>query len=129
MEEFLIEVKNKIAQNLSPDKYIVCGNSDYKIKFLFDEEWNDLIVKTALFTFNEQTIPVVFSGNVCDVPVINNTRLLAVGIKSGDLKTTTPVYMNCKISISDISQFIQPPSKDVYDQIIELLNKNMILLI
>lgn len=36
MPNLSVEVKNKIAK--AENKQIVCGNSDYTIEFLFDEE-------------------------------------------------------------------------------------------
>ena len=47
---FDIEVKNKIASYTGTDM-IVCGNSDYKIKFSFDEEWGECQAKRARFSY------------------------------------------------------------------------------
>jgi hypothetical protein len=56
-----INVKNKIAESIND--FIVCGNSDYKIEFAFDEEWKAHNVKTARFIYNNSAVDVVFEGN------------------------------------------------------------------
>lgn len=132
-----ISVEKKIAK-ADENAVIVCGNSNYKAVFAFDSEWADYPVKTALFatdnkggTDENNTIPVVFDGNECDIPQLANTTIVGVGVVSGDLtvgdqvevSTTTPAYIPCLISIKDLGGVIAPPAPDVYDQIIALLNK------
>lgn len=132
-----ISVEKKIAK-ADENAVIVCGNSNYKAVFAFDSEWADYPVKTALFatdnkggTDENNTIPVVFDGNECDIPQLANTTIVGVGVVSGDLtvgdqvevSTTTPAYIPCLISIKDLGGVIAPPATDVYDQIIALLNK------
>jgi hypothetical protein len=56
---------------------------------------------------------------------------VGVGVVSRDLtvgdqvevSTTTPAYIPCLISIKDMGGSIAPPAPDVYDQIMDLLNK------
>ena len=67
MKEILIAVKNKIAMNLGNATY-VCDNSDYRIVFDFDGEWEEHPIKTARFKYNGQYQEVVFSGSVCNTP-------------------------------------------------------------
>lgn len=116
-----IMVRRKTAAN--PMARIVCGNSDYKISFNFDEEWAAHGVKTARFIWNGQYADVVFTGNVCDVPVITNTTMVAVGVYAGDLRTTTPALIRCDKSILCGDGLPVEPRPDVYAQIIELLNE------
>lgn len=47
----LVSVKNKIAETMNNPAYI-CGNSDYVIRFDFDEEWAGYDVKTARFRYS-----------------------------------------------------------------------------
>lgn len=131
-----ISVENKIAK-ADKNAVIVCGNSNYKAVFAFDGEWESYNVKTALFATDKAdndgngTIAVVFEGNECDIPPLENTTIVGVGVASGDLTqgeevelaTTTPAYIDCLLSIKDLGGVISPPSPDVYDQIIALLNK------
>lgn len=118
-----VNVSGKIANNPDKSQNIVCGNGDYIVKFNFSQEWSGHNVKTALFVFNRKTVPVVFEGDSCDAPIVDNAELCAIGVKAGEIYTTTPAYFNCLKSISDIGGEIAPPTKDVYDEIMELLNK------
>lgn len=87
-----ITVRDKIATHVG-DAYYVCGNSDFVVRFDFDEEWAALDVKTARFiredgAYHDQ----VFSGNECPVPIISNTNNVRVGVFAGNLCTTTMIY-------------------------------------
>lgn len=114
-----IVIKNKIAH--SPEKHIVCGNSDYIFNFIFDEEWNDHEIKTARFAYGGNFTDVVFNGNTCPAPVISNTTVCTVGVFAGDLKTTTPALVTCDKSILCDGGVPADPTPDVYAQIMELL--------
>lgn len=116
-----ITIKNKIAtpSNIS----VVCGNSDYTFVFNFDEEWNAYNSKTARFVWNGQYVDVAFNGNSCEMPVINDARYVSVGVYAGELHTTTPAILNAKKSIlCDDPVHVDPP-EDIYNQIMELLNR------
>ena len=126
MPTIKVRVSGKIAENLTPEVKIVCGNEDYKVEFEFDEPWESANVKTGLFIYNGKLVPQPFDGAVCPMPIIENTTLLAIGVKTsdGELYTTTPAYADCLKSASDLAtNKIPAPSKDVYDEIIALLNK------
>lgn len=116
-----ITVKDKIAQN-SDNSIYVCGNSDYKINFEFDGEWDELEYKTARFIKSDGTYKdVMFSGNQCSIPVITNTYNLYVGVYAGNLRTTTPAYIRTKRSILCGNGSPAKPSENVYAQIMEAL--------
>lgn len=99
MKTLRINVKDKIATYLQRDGVIVCGNKGYKISFSFDEEWNEHSTKTARFIWNGKFFDKTFTGDECDVPVINDATEVTVGVYAGDLKTTTPAVIPCLISI------------------------------
>lgn len=115
-----IMVRRKKASD--PVARIVCGNSGYKISFDFDAEWDAYEVKTARFIWNGKRADVVFSGNVCSVPIITNAYMCAVGVYAGDLCTTTPAKIGCDKSILCSGGLPDDPAPDVYAQIMELLN-------
>ena len=98
MKEITVAVQNRIAKQTNNVVY-VCGNSDYAIKFTFDEEWSGLETKTARFVWNGQYEEVIFTGDTCPVPVISNTYSFGVGVYAGNLRTTTPAYIPAKKSI------------------------------
>lgn len=126
MPTIKVRVSGKIAENLTPEVKIVCGNEDYQVEFEFDEPWGSANVKTGLFIYNGKLVAQPFDGAVCPMPIIENTTLLAIGVKTsdGELYTTTPAYADCLKSASDlVTNKIPAPSKDVYDEIIALINK------
>lgn len=120
-------VANKIATT-SGSPVIVCGNNDYVITFLFDEEWNEYEVKTARFMYIKDGklgfVDEPFAGNVCPVPVLSNIDRVDVGIYAGDLRTTTAAVIKCKKSILCKGGTPDEPEEDVYCKIMELLNEN-----
>lgn len=124
-----ISIKNKIATLIAKDDYIVCGNTDYTIHFIFDSEWDNETTKTARFKYNNEFIDVVFNGDVCAVPVIKNAIVCEIGVYSGNLQTTTPAYILCKKSILCGDGVPADPVPDVYEQIIEILNNKQNTLI
>lgn len=97
MKTILIPVIDKIAQ--SPDAEIVCGNSDYRIEFAFDSEWDEYPTKTARFIYNGKSEEREFNGNTVPVPIMRNTTKVLVGVYAGALETTTPAVVKCRRSI------------------------------
>ena len=104
---------------------IVCGNSGYQIRFLFDEEWNAGAAKTARFVYvsggTVHHIDVVFVGDTVNVPVLSNVYQVRVGVFEGDLRTTTPAVIPCEPSIRCETGAPEDPTPSQYDQIMELL--------
>ena len=119
MEIIEIVVKDKHAQN--PSGCIVCDNSDYAIKFIFDDEWSAYTYKTARFVYNGTVVEKVFSGNTVNVPAIRSPGILSVGAFTDDL-ATTPAEIRCCPSIVSKTGKTPDPEGDVYDQVITLLN-------
>lgn len=118
-----ITVRDKIATHVG-DAYYVCGNSDFVVRFDFDEEWAALDVKTARFiredgAYHDQ----VFSGNECPVPIISNTNNVRVGVYAGNLCTTTPARVPAVKSILCPGGMPAAPGDDVYNQIMEEVNE------
>ena len=120
MPNIQINIKNKVAR--ADKAIIVCDNSDYTAVFDFDAEWDAYTTKTARFVYGGRYTDVVFSGNECPVPVIQDTRAVTVGVFAGDLHTTTPAYISCVPSILCSNGIPADPTPDVYNQLMELLN-------
>lgn len=97
---------------------IVCGNSDYAVRFDFDEEWEAYDLKTARFiTEGGFFTDVQFTGSDCAVPVLTGTRTLLVGVFAGDVRTTTPAYIPAIPCITDNGGIPAAPPPDVYAQL------------
>lgn len=119
-----ISVIDKVATYQKRNGAIVCGNSDYQIKFTFDEEWSTYPTKTARFIYDSQFTDVVFTGDTCEVPIMQDITLLSVGVFAGNLITTTPALIPCVKSILCENGTPVEPTPDVYAQIMELLNSS-----
>lgn len=66
-----IIIRNKTASAVNPP-CIVCGNSDYNVKFDFDDEWQAHNSKIGVFAYNRcgewRSENVLFEGDTCPVP-------------------------------------------------------------
>lgn len=120
MPDINISVKNKIAVQTDKAEYI-CGNSDFVVRFDFDSEWDAFETKTARFCYNGKYIDVIFAGDSCAIPIINNANDINIGVYAGNLHTTTPALVLCEKSILCDSGFPSNPPDDVYNQIMVFL--------
>ena len=119
-----VAIKNKIATNTSPEVLYVCGNSDYTLHFSFDDEWKKYTTKTARFVTQQNTyVDAVFMGEYCNMPIIENTHVVRVGVFAGNLCTTTPAFISTKKSILCGMPSPAEPPQDVYNSIMKLLNE------
>ena len=122
--EILIEVRDRLPV-VRTCVDLITHNSDYYIRFDFDDEWNDYKQKTVYFVYEDGNyMPVIMSGNICNFPIIQNERRrVFIGVQAGNLKTTRPCCVNVLDSIADLlNQQIAPPSEDVYSQIMDIIN-------
>lgn len=120
-----IEIRGKIATLKEQNFQLVGGNSDYEVVFDFDDDWSDQTAKTAIFVFGKnEPVRVVFDGNICEGVAIEGATMCLIGVVAGDVKTTTPAMVECLRSISDEANGSpKPPTEDVYNQIMELINR------
>lgn len=117
----IINVLNKVAY---ADKaaLIVCNNADYTATFVFDDEWDGILTKTARFYANKSYTDVVFTGNTVAIPPILNATNVRIGVFAGDM-TTTPALVRCEKSILCEGGTVKDPPNDVYEQIMTMLNE------
>lgn len=120
--EINISVSKKVAF-AERGTIVVCGNGDYVAKFTFDEEWAKYETKTARFKWGGKYTDVVFSGDECAMPIINNTCIAEVGVYAGDLHTTTPALIRCKRSILCGNEPESPASQEVRNEFLRVLDK------
>lgn len=123
-----INVKNRVA-TANGDSRIINGNSDYNIEFDFDAEWTDLNNKIGIFAYNDAAAhkwayqTVIFSGNTCAVPILRDIHCVYVGVTAGNVRVTTPAKVQCRLSISDYADTEEPPSADIWGQILAKLDE------
>ena len=99
MKNLHITIADRVATYAKRDGAIICGNSDYKVIFTFDEEWSGVYKKTARFIWNGQYFDVEFAGTEVEAPIITNADSVEVGVYAGELRTTTGAVIPCKRSI------------------------------
>ena len=123
--ELKIKVRNKIAKG--GDERVVCGNSDYLVRFDLDEEWAKHQAKTMRVEYTDGTYTdVVFSGEVAALPVLRNRERAFVGLYAGNIRTSTPAELKCEKCISDDGGTPAAPEENVYDQLMALLESGKI---
>ena len=128
MHTIQVSVRDKIATQ-TDDTVIINGNSDYNIEFDFDAEWADLNNKIGIFAYNDAAAhkwayqTVMFSGNTCTVPILRDIHCVYVGVTAGNVRVTTPAKVQCRLSISDYADTEEPPSADVWGQILAKLDE------
>ena len=124
MPEIIISVEEKVALLRAPET-IVCGNSDYTVRFYFDEEWDEYEEKTAEFKYYRGGKllydEVVFSGNTVNIPILRDIDEVEIGVYAGNLHTSTGAHIPCARAITDGDAVHDPPTPDVYNQLMELL--------
>lgn len=118
-----VNVSNKIARLADKNTVAVCENSDYVIHFNFDEEWVAYETKTARFKWGGKYTDVVFTGNECAMPVINNVYSVKIGVYAGNLHTTTSALLMMKKSILCGNEPESPASQEVKNEFLGVLDK------
>lgn len=120
-----IIIRNKTASAVDPPG-IVCGNSDYNVKFNFDDEWQAHNNKIGVFAYNRcgewQSEKVLFEGDTCPVPALHGVRSVWIGVTAGDVRTSTPADVPCRMGATDFSGTTEKPSADIWGQILDKLD-------
>lgn len=115
-----IAIADKRATFTKRDGVIICGNSDYKVAFTFDDEWEGITEKTARFIWDGQYYDEPFTGTECDVPIIMDADKVEVGVYAGELRTTTGAEIPCQRSILSGGTTMRPEQSAEYrDQAVE----------
>lgn len=123
MNYIKITVREKRAKCNGRER-IVCGNSDYVIKFDFDDEWAAYDTKTARFVYDGgKYTDVQFTGDEVGVPVLRDTRTVSVGCYAGDIRTTTAALIQAVPCCTDPDGTPADPAPDVYNQLMERFDK------
>ena len=120
-----IIIRNKTASAVNPP-CIVCGNSDYNVKFNFDDEWQAHNNKIGVFAYNRcgewRSENVLFEVDTCPVPALHGVRSVWIGVTAGDVRTSTPADVPCRMGATDFSGTTEKPSADIWGQILDKLD-------
>lgn len=107
-----IKEENNRLDFSEPYSPIVCGNTNYKIKFDFGEEWASCNKKTAFFIIDANKLTVDFEGDELDVPNLPNAAYVMLSLISavGEKElATTPIKIRLVPTVAggDYSEFNQ----------------------
>ncbi|MBO5123427.1 MAG: hypothetical protein J6B99_09755 [Oscillospiraceae bacterium] len=123
-----VYVKNRVAWS-DWAGFIVCGNGDYSITFTFDEEWGEDTAKTAIFKYRTdegmEHTKQPFIGNTVAVPELRNIREVEVGVRFGDIATTTGATIRCVPSVLCDSGEQSEYEKERFDELMQLFNDTL----
>lgn len=116
-----VTVRDKIAEGCKTK--LVCDNSDYRIRFDLDSDWDGINAKTARLLFGTGHYDFPFTGNEVDIDKpIPPVRSVTIGIFAGDIKTSTPAFFECRPSVKSAQSKPAPePPEDVYNKIMALI--------
>lgn len=94
-----IEVKNRIATYRSTGSDPVCGSNTDQVRFTFDAEWDDIIVKTARFIWGDQYHDEEFRGDTCPVPMFSDITKVYIGVYAGEPVIGEPSLSTTKAEV------------------------------
>ena len=98
MNEIVVTVRDKIATG--DGTRIVCGNSDYIVRFDLDSEWEQLDGLTMVVVYADKTYTeVLCNENRASLPAISNQLYVEIGLYAGNMRTTTPAAFDCVKSV------------------------------
>lgn len=128
MPEIIIAVQNKLPILAGTVQSIVAGNSDYTIRFLFDDQWEEG-EKTVYFVRSNGYAypPVKTVDGVVNVPVQSGVNLMSqllVGVRQGDVKTSRPCGIAVYPAISDaIKDDAVQPKESLWEMVLDRLDE------
>jgi hypothetical protein len=126
MPEIIISVKNKIPSVIGDTRTIVTDNSDYTIRFIFDEQWDESEKVVYLIRSNGYAYPPISTtDDVVEVPVQHKAGLgafLLVGIQQGNIKTSAAAHIAIRASAIDaIDDEAVQPSAALWNEVLRRL--------
>lgn len=128
MPDIQIAVINKVPKIIGDIRCIVAKNSDYTIRFTFDEMWEDgektvYFVRENGFAFS----PAETADDTVTVPVQNDPAMhsmLFVGVQQGNVKTSRPVEIRIASAITDmIDDDAVQPEPSMWEDVIARLEE------
>lgn len=123
-QEIAISVKNKIAETDFSE--VVSFNSVYRLKFDFDEEWDEYPSRVAVVMWAGGAAEKLFTGTECVMPQISSmdadTVLIGAYSKLGEKRIASSfVRLRCEAGAGG---FPQPkPTATLHEQVLSFLNE------
>ncbi len=125
MNKVLFNIDEMSIKLLYKPNTLTYNRNEVKAEFYFTDEWQG--VKTAIFDVDGKAYSVLIAeDNTCEIPgecYFGKSMSFKVGAICGDLKTTNWATVNHNESCYTPNATIPPPTEDVYNEIIKLLNE------
>ena len=124
MSEMIVQVRNKILRRIGGVNHFVSHNKDYTIQFQFDESWNNVRTKMAVFAYEDGEYgSEIFDGDTCNVPEFPREGRILIGVKAGEDLSTELLYIPvCKSADDVITDEYNEPDPKIYEQILDIIN-------
>lgn len=124
MSEMIVQVRNKMLRRIGGVNHFVSHNKDYTIQFQFDESWNNVRTKMAVFAYEDGEYgSEIFDGDTCNVPEFPREGRILIGVKAGeDLSTELLCIPVCKSADDVITDEYDEPDPKIYEQILDIIN-------
>lgn len=124
MSEMIVQVRNKILRRIGGVNHFVSHNKDYTIQFQFDESWDNVRTKMAVFAYEDGEYgSEIFDGDTCNVPEFPREGRILIGVKAGeDLSTELLCIPVCKSADDVITDEYNEPDPKIYEQILDIIN-------
>ena len=124
MSEMIVQVRNKMLRRIGGVNHFVSHNKDYTIQFQFDESWNNVRTKMAVFAYEDGEYgSEIFDGDTCNVPELPKEGRILIGVKAGeDLSTELLCIPVCKSADDVITDEYDEPDPKIYEQILDIIN-------
>ncbi len=124
MSEMIVQVRNKMLRRIGGVNHFVSHNKDYTIQFQFDESWDNVRTKMAVFAYEDGEYgSEIFDGDTCNVPELPREGRILIGVKAGeDLSTELLCIPVCKSADDVITDEYDEPDPKIYEQILDIIN-------
>ena len=124
MSEMIVQVRNKMLRRIGGVNHFVSHNKDYTIQFQFDESWDNVRTKMAVFAYEDGEYgSEIFDGDTCNVPELPREGRILIGVKAGeDLSTELLCIPVCKSTDDVITDEYDEPDPKIYEQILDIIN-------
>lgn len=124
MSEMIVQVRNKMLRRIGGVNHFVSRNKDYTIQFQFDESWDNVRTKMAVFAYEDGEYgSEIFDGDTCNVPEFPREGRILIGVKAGeDLSTELLCIPVCKSADDVITDEYDEPDPKIYEQILDIIN-------
>lgn len=99
MQEITVRI-NKRTASIPPGTYIVADNDEWKVKFIFDDEWKQFQLKCSRIIVNEEMINIFFEDDSIILPPFpQDCGSISIGVFAYTGTDLPPIYSSTVVKI------------------------------